>query len=94
MTDISIKDIKFDLLKIIEPYDGRMEHKSNRPVQNLMLSYLYDLKNDKAIHDFSLNSSKSEKAHTFEIKIKRQQNDTLKTLKIHVANFQHPWVKK
>ena len=93
---ISINDIKWDLIKIIEPYDGRIENKSggDKAVSSLFTSYLGDLKLQGKIQDFNIVSSLRETAITYDIAIKLSVDRSPKKLKIHVGIFQYPWVKK
>ena len=41
---ININDVKFDLLKIIEPWDGILEEGKSQPVFRLFENYLNDLR--------------------------------------------------
>jgi len=93
---ISINDVKWDLIKIIEPYDGKLANKkdSESPVQNLFTSYLNDLKKEGKIQDFNIVSSIRETAITYDIAIKLSIDRSPKKLKIHVGIFQHPWIAK
>ena len=93
---ISINDIKWDLIKIIEPYDGRIENKagSDTAVSSSFTSYLSDLKQQGKIQDFNIVSSLRETAITYDIAIKLSADRSPKKLKIHVGIFQYPWVKK
>lgn len=91
---ISLNDIKYDLLKIIEPWDGILEPGKPKPVRSLFLAYLNDLQKEKMIHDFSIDITDRENAFTFDIVIKMAANRSPKKLKIHVGVFTAPWVKK
>ena len=93
---ISINDIKWDLIKIIEPFDGRLENKtgSDKAVSSSFTSYLGDLKKQGKIQDFNIVSSLRETAITYDIAIKLSVDRSPKKLKIHVGIFQHPWIKK
>tara|TARA_B100001057_G_C22601257_1_gene852873 strand:- start:349 stop:654 length:306 start_codon:yes stop_codon:yes gene_type:complete len=93
---ISINDIKWDLIKIIEPYDGRLENKvgSDEAVSSSFTSYLGDLSKQGKIQDFNIVSSLRETAITYDIAIKLSVDRSPKKLKIHVGIFQYPWVKK
>ena len=93
-TLISIDDIKYDLLKIIEPYDGRLDTNEYKPVKSLMLSYLLDLKHSKSIHDFQIEYEIRDQAITYDIAVKIAWNRAPKKLKIHVGKFQYPWISK
>lgn len=93
---ISINDIKYDLIKIIEPYDGRLESKegSELQVKKLFNSYLTDLSKTRKIQDFTIVSSVRDTAITYDVNVKINADRSPKKLKIHVGIFQQPWVEK
>jgi hypothetical protein len=92
--DISLNDIKYDLLKIIEPYDGVLEVGKPRPVRHLFVQYLRDLQKEKSIYDFSIDTTDRSAAITFDITIRMAAGRSPKKLKIHVGVFTAPWVSK
>lgn len=94
MTKLSLNDIKFDLLKIIAPWDGRLERSNSKPVRNLFNAYLGDLQRDRIIYDYSIDTTDRGNAFTFDVNIKMSMHRTPKKLKIHVGKFTHPWIKK
>lgn len=94
MSVISINDIKYDLLKIIEPWDGYLEPNKPKPVRSLFLAYLNDLQKEKMIHDFSIDVHHRDNAFTFDINLRMMFGRTPKKLKIHVAAFSEPWISK
>ena len=86
----SIQNIKYDLLKIIEPYDGYMfNRKDTDRVRALFLSYLSDLRNSKRINEYHIYSIIKENAITFDVSIKLHKDRSAKKLKIHVGTFQY-----
>lgn len=89
---ISLNDIKYDLLKIIEPWDGRLESNNPRPVRQLFVQYLNDLQKEKSIFDFSIDTTNRESAFTFDVNIRMSPTRSPKKLKIHVGIFTAPWV--
>ena len=56
---ISINDIKWDLIRIIEPWDGILENKpeSEQVVLRLFKSYLGDMQKQHKIQDFTIVGS-------------------------------------
>ena len=90
---ISINDIKYDLIKIIEPFDGRLEGKesSENRVKRLFTSYLIDLNKARKIQDFTIVSSVRDTAITYDVNVKINADRSPKKLKIHVGIFQPPW---
>lgn len=89
---VSLNDIKFDLLKIIEPYDGFLETGKPRPVRHLFIQYLNDLQKEKLIYDFSIDTADRDNAITFDVNVRMSPTRSPKKLKIHVGVFT-PWVK-
>jgi hypothetical protein len=90
-TTLSLNDIKYDLLKIIEPWDGCLSEGSSRPVRQLFNAYLLDHQKDKMLYDFSIETSPRENAITFDINIRMSPTRSPKKLKIHVGVFTAPW---
>ena len=84
----NINDIKYDLLKIIAPYDGYMynEVETNKLI-SVFNSYLGDLKRSYKIHAFEIADTEKENAITFDIQIKMQKDRSPKKLKIHVGKL-------
>ena len=90
---ISLNDIKYDLLKIIEPWDGVLEVNNSRPVRSLFINYLNDLQKEKLIYDFAIDTANRPNAITFDVNIRISPTRSPKKLKIHVGVFTHPWIK-
>ena len=69
---ISINDIKYDLIKIIDPWDGILENKpeSEKIVFKLFNSYLRDLQKQNKITEFNIVSSIRDTAITYDVAIK------------------------
>ena len=84
----NINDIKYDLLKIIAPYDGYMynEVETNKLI-SVFNSYLGDLKRSYKIFSFEIANTEKENAITFDIQIKMQKDRSPKKLKIHVGKL-------
>jgi hypothetical protein len=90
-TLISLDDIKFDLLKIIEPYDGILSNNEFRPVLHLFNRYLGDLKRDSAIREYNVKANNRDEAVTYDVSIRLTPGRAPKKLKIHVGKFKQPW---
>jgi len=90
-TTISLNDIKYDLLKIIEPWDGVLEVGNPRPVRHLFIQYLNHLQQDKLIYDFSIDTTNRGQAVTFDVNVRMSPTRSPKKLKIHVGMFTAPW---
>lgn len=89
---VNINDVKFDLLKIIEPWDGILSQEQSSPVYHLFNSYLGDLRRSGKIKEYQINSSNRHTAITYDISVKFSIDRSPKKLKIHVGTFQYPWV--
>jgi hypothetical protein len=84
----NINDIKYDLLKIIQPYDGYMyNEKDTNKLISVFNSYLGDLKRSYKIYAFEIADTEKENAITFDIQIKMQKDRSPKKLKIHVGRL-------
>ena len=93
---ISINDVKWDLIRIIEPWDGILENKpeSEEVVFKLFKSYLGDLVKQRKIQDFTIVGSIRDTAITYDVAVKIAADRSPKKLKIHVGIFQQPWIQK
>ena len=93
---ISINDVKWDLIRIIEPWDGILENKpeSEEVVFKLFKSYLGDLVKQRKIQDFTIVGSIRDTAIRYEVAVKIAADRSPKKLKIHVGIFQYPWIQK
>ena len=84
----NINDIKYDLLKIIAPYDGYMfNEKETDKLISVFNSYLGDLKKSFKIFSYDIQTTEKENAFTFDIQIKMQKDRSPKKLKIHVGKL-------
>lgn len=90
-TLLNINDIKWDLLKIIEPYDGRLMKSQWQPVIRLFDAYLGDLKNENVIKEFVISYTIKDHAITYDVQVKFNMDKSAKKLKIHVGTFALPW---
>lgn len=89
----NINDVKFDILKIIAPFDGYMYNQTDvDQVTNLFNVYLGDLKRSNKIFSFVINVTEKSNAFTFDIEVKMQKDRSPKKLKIHVGrlNYDEP----
>ena len=89
---ININDVKYDLLKIIAPWDGLLEKSQSGPVYKLFNAYLSDLRRGGYIKDYEIHSSDRDSAITYDVSVKFSAERSPKKLKIHVGTFQYPWI--
>lgn len=86
----SLQDIKYDLLKIIEPFDGLMyNHVETARVVQLFSCYLADLQQAWKLREFQIDAIEKDNAVTFDIDIKIHRDRSPKKLKIHVGRLTH-----
>lgn len=86
----SISDIKYDLLKIIQPYDGYMyNRKDTDRVRGLFDAYLGDLQGVNKIQQYNIYYTVKDNAITFDISVKIHRDRSNKKLKIHVGTLQY-----
>lgn len=85
-----LQDIKYDLLKMIEPFDGYMYNtvETDRVLQ-LFSSYLYDLQDAWKLREFQIEVIEKDNAITFDIDIRIHRDRAPKKLKIHVGRLVH-----
>ena len=84
----NINDIKYDLLKIIAPYDGYMYNDTDtNKLVSVFNAYLGDLKGSWKIFSYDIVNTEKENAITFDIQIKMQKDRSPKKLKIHVGKI-------
>lgn len=87
---VSVNDLKWDLIRIIEPYDGILatNEGSEKTVRNLFNSYLRDLKYCRLINDYNISSQIRETAITYDVFVKMAEDRSAKKIKIHVGVYQ------
>lgn len=89
---ISINDIKYDLLKIAEMFDGILQDGLGHLAADMFQSYLSDLRADKWIHDYEVTEMVlKEQSYTYDVSIQITSDRTPKKLKIHVGLYKSPW---
>jgi len=93
MTKISLDDVKFDLLKIIEPYDGTLSENQWGPVYNKFNAYMNDLCKEHIIVEHNVRYTVRNDAITYDVSIKMAHGRAIKKLKIHVGKFKYPWIQ-
>jgi len=93
MKPIGLQNIKYDLIKISEPYDGLLwEDNTAEIVNRLMRSYLTDLIKDRFIVKYDIEYTRNENAsYTFDIGIQLESNRTSKKIKVHVGIYKSNW---
>lgn len=91
----SLQDIKYDLLKIIEPHDGYMfNRKDTEHVRNLFNEYLGDLRRAYKIREYNIYTTVKDNAITYDVSIKIHKDRAFKKLKIHVGRLNYVSPKK
>lgn len=86
----SLQDIKHDILKIIEPFDGYMyNQKETESIKSLFIKFLGDLKRSSRLHEYSIENTDKDKAVTFDLTIRLHRDRSPKKLKIHVGKLIH-----
>lgn len=84
----NINDVKYDILKIIAPFDGYMYNDNDvTRVTSMFSSYLGDLKRSYRLFSYYINVTEKNNAYTFDIEIKMHRERSPKKLKIHVGRL-------
>ena len=89
---ININDIKYDLLKIAEMYDGILQEGLGYLPADMFLVYLNDMRNDRWIHSYEITEVMlKEHSYTYDVGIQITNDRTPKKLKIHVGLYKSAW---
>ena len=93
MKPIGLQNIKYDLIKISEPYDDLLwEDNTAEIVNRLMRSYLSDLVKDRFIVRYDIEYTRNENvSYTFDVNIQLEPNRTSKKIKVHVGIYKSNW---
>ena len=89
---INVSDIKYDLLKIAEIYDGLLQAGLGELPIHMFNLYLTDLKNDEWIYGFEITECVlKEHSYTYDVSVQITNDRTPKKLKIHVGLYKSAW---
>jgi hypothetical protein len=89
---ININDIKYDLLKVAEIYDGLLQEGLGDLSAHMFSAYLQDLCDDRWIHSFEITEIVlKEHSYTYDINVQITNDRTPKKLKIHVGLYHSAW---
>jgi len=89
---ININDIKYDLLKISEMYDGILQDGLGHLAAEMFCNYLNDLVNDRSIFGFEITEIiLKEHSYTYDVNIQITNDRSPKKLKIHVGLYHSAW---
>jgi len=92
MAMIHINDVKYDLLKIAELYDGVLQEGLGHMPADMFNAYLSDLRGEDWVHDFEVSEiTLKEQSYTYDISVQITKDRTPKKLKIHVGLYKSPW---
>ena len=91
---LSLENVKYDLLKIAEPYDGIMYEGSGPQLGYLFNAYLADLRQDRLIYGYEiLEEQYKENAVTFDVLVQLTYDRNSKKIKVHVGTYKSAWPK-
>ena len=91
----NLQDLKYDLLKISEPYDGVLwENNTAESVAKLFNAYLGDMRRWRSIFAYEVGFTRKETSYTFDVNVTLAPGRSAKKLKIHVGIYQTRWNKK
>ena len=89
---ININDIKYDLLKIAEMYDGVLQDGLGYLPADMFLAYLSDMRADRWIHSYEVSEIMlKDHSYTYDVGIQITNDRTPKKLKIHVGLYKSAW---
>ena len=91
----NLQDLKYDLLKNSEPYDGVLwEDNTAESVAKLFNAYLGDMRRWRSIFAYEVGFTRKETSYTFDVNVTLAPGRSAKKLKIHVGIYQTRWNKK
>ena len=89
---VHINDVKYDLLKIAEIYDGILQDGLGYLAADMFSKYLEDLKKDNWIHGYEISEIVlKEHSYTYDVNVQITNDRTPKKLKIHVGLYKSVW---
>ena len=89
---ININDIKYDLLKISEMFDGVLQDGLGHIAADMFCKYLQDMCDQRWMHSFEITEIVlKEHSYTYDINIQITNDRTPKKLKIHVGLYKSAW---
>lgn len=89
---VHINDVKYDLLKIAEMFDGILQDGLGHLAADMFSKYLEDLKNDRWIHGYEISEVVlKEHSFTYDVNVQITNDRTPKKLKIHVGLYKSAW---
>ena len=93
MKPIGLQNIKYDLIKISEPYDDLLWDDNTAEIVNrLMRSYLSDLIKDRYIVKYDIEYTRNDNiSYTFDVAIQLEPSRTSKKIKVHVGIYKSNW---
>ena len=91
-SSMSVNDIKYDLLKIAEMFDGLLQDGLGHLASDMFSKYLDDMKNQRNIFSYEISDTVlKEQSFTYDVSIQVTQDRTPKKLKIHVGLYKSRW---
>lgn len=90
---ISVDFLRYDLNKVIEPWNGILQGNQGKVPYKLMAAYLSDIRRSGDIHEFRIKSHRNSTAIVFEISIKIAGDKGFTNVKVPVETFRYPWTK-
>lgn len=89
---IHINDVKYDLLKIAEMYDGVLQDGLGYMAADMFCNYLEDMCSSRLIHSYEITEIVlKEHSYTYDVSIQITGDRTPKKLKIHVGLYKSAW---
>lgn len=89
---MNINDVKYDLLKIAEIYDGILQDGLGDLAAKMFCHYLDDMCADKLIYSYEITDIMlKEHSYTYDINVKPSIDRTPKKIKVHVGLYKSKW---
>jgi hypothetical protein len=89
---MNINDIKYDLLKISEMFDGLLIEGLGHLAADMFCKYLQDMCDERLVYSFEITDIVlKEHSYTYDVNVQITNDRTPKKLKIHVGLYKSAW---
>ena len=89
---MNINDIKYDLLKISEMFDGLLIEGLGHLAADMFCKYLQDMCDERLVYSFEITDIVlKEHSYTYDVNVQITGDRTPKKLKIHVGLYNSKW---
>lgn len=89
---MNVNDIKYDLLKIAEMYDGLLQEGLGDLAARMFCNYLDDMCQARLVYNYEITDIVlKEHSYTYDINVRISNDRTPKKIKVHVGLYKSAW---